>query len=333
LGIPDVEHWRDKPTHQHFPKKGMGGNNPKSKIVAILCPTCHDRIDNGDWGNRDLGRKYIAWDLHGKILIERPVLSDGAEGETDSKVPSGRQEPLGSAEVPEPLEARSEGQPSASSPSAGEEESDGLKSGDGRGRADDAGVQLEPQSEDATLDTLPPLARSGIGVQRGDPVLVLTHEQRVAIAQEIRDAQLQRQWRAGDTANQWEDELGEDFWNLYANEFGYTYPSLRNVMRVCKRIPPKRRHPEASFALHDVVDGFDFETQEAWLERAFNEEWTVKRLREEMVVEGLLTAKPKVKRWPMEKLLEGLEDWPQPTDRPRPKGAVRAYLTWLGDQG
>ncbi|KKM91581.1 hypothetical protein LCGC14_1227190 [marine sediment metagenome] len=88
LGIPDVEHWADKPTHQHLPKKGMGGNNPKSKIVAILCPPCHDRIDNGDWSNdvKDFpgrGRVYFAQDLHGNTLIEKDidgqVLSDGAE--------------------------------------------------------------------------------------------------------------------------------------------------------------------------------------------------------------------------------------------------------------
>ncbi len=30
---------------------------------------------------------------------------------------------------------------------------------------------------------------------------------------------------------------------------------------------------------------------------------------------------------------EGVEAWPHPTDRPRPKGAVRAYLAWLGGQG
>src|SRR3972149_1358324 len=34
-------------THQHFPKKGMGGNNPNSKIVASLCAGIHDQIDNG----------------------------------------------------------------------------------------------------------------------------------------------------------------------------------------------------------------------------------------------------------------------------------------------
>ena len=33
-------------THQHRPKKGMGGHNSASKIVALLCWPIHDRLDN-----------------------------------------------------------------------------------------------------------------------------------------------------------------------------------------------------------------------------------------------------------------------------------------------
>jgi hypothetical protein len=33
-------------TEQHRPKKGMGGNNPASKVVSILCAGLHDQIDN-----------------------------------------------------------------------------------------------------------------------------------------------------------------------------------------------------------------------------------------------------------------------------------------------
>ncbi|KKK88265.1 hypothetical protein LCGC14_2744900, partial [marine sediment metagenome] len=158
----------------------------------------------------------------------------------------------------------------------------------------------------------------------------LTHEQRVAIAQEIRDAQLQRQWRAGDVANAWDEELGEDFWNLYANELGYTYPSLRNVMRVCRKIPPDRRHPEVSFALHDVMDGFDIETRDAWLERAHDEEWPVKRLREELVEAGLLTKKPKVKRRTLEELYELGRRFGEEYSYVEP---YQKFLDWLGEQG
>lgn len=33
-------------THQHRPRKGMGGNNPKAKVAAILCAGLHDQLDN-----------------------------------------------------------------------------------------------------------------------------------------------------------------------------------------------------------------------------------------------------------------------------------------------
>ena len=182
-----------------------------------------------------------------------------------------------------------------------EEESDvsGAHSGDsGRDIAGAAKLQrnaaVDVLGRDSPIDS-----KRGDG---GDNPHPLTHEQRVAIAQQIRDAQQRRQFLAGDTANAWEEELNEEFWNLYANEFGYTYPSVRNVMRVCKSIPPHQRHVEMSFAHHEAVKAFDSETREAWLERAFDEEWPVKRLREELVAEGLLKTKPRVKRWALEEL-------------------------------
>jgi len=160
----------------------------------------------------------------------------------------------------------------------------------------------------------------------------LTHEQRVAIAQEIKDAQLQRQWRAGDVANAWEEELNEDFWNRYANEFGYTYPSLRNVMRVCSKIPSERRHPEVSFAHHNVMVGHDIETRDAWLERAHDEEWPVNRLREELVEAGLLTKRPKIKRWTLDDLWKLFEEWHE-KEECEDCHAVDDFFRWLGEQG
>ena len=54
-------HQGRKVTHLHWPKKGMGGNNPNSKIVALACWPCHDKIDN-------FGGNIITKDLPGKGL-------------------------------------------------------------------------------------------------------------------------------------------------------------------------------------------------------------------------------------------------------------------------
>ena len=74
-------------THQHWPKKKMGGKNPESKIVALLCWHCHDEVDNG-WslGNAvfnfaDGTRHYLLWDVARGIeepLIDRKLEAGSA---------------------------------------------------------------------------------------------------------------------------------------------------------------------------------------------------------------------------------------------------------------
>ncbi len=384
LGIPDVEHWADKPTHQHHPKKGMGGNNPKSKIVAILCVTCHDRIDNGDWSNdvKDMpgrGLVYFAQDLHGNTLIEKDLDSvlSAAEPEYAERFWS-KVDRRGDDECWPWLATRNSGgygqfwlngkleqayrvsyelirgpipegltldhlcrNPPCVNPADLEAvtEKENILRGEGVGakaarvthcpkghpydkentrirangwrqcitchRAAGRKKKAAPSAGDKeeSDETLHTLQVSGVHTAvsevRAGP---LTHEQRVAIAQAIKDTKQRHQFLAGDTANLWEEELNDEFWSRYADGFGYTYPSLRNVMRVCKRIPPNQRHDEMSFAHHEAVQTLDIETREAWLERSFEEEWPVKRLREELVKEKLLTTKPRVKRWSLEEL-------------------------------
>jgi len=97
---------------------------------------------------------------------------------------------------------------------------------------------------------------------------------------------------------------------------------LRNVMRVCKAIPASQRHDKMSFAHHEAVKTFDIEARDAWLERAFEEEWPVKRLREELVAEGLLKAKAKTRKWALEQLREAAKEWGA-------NGPVQEFLEWL----
>jgi hypothetical protein len=332
----------------HVQAKGMGGSKerdvPENK--SPLCRGHHDakhrrvletRVKDGvfEWRKAkgvwikvpvEVSKRY-------KCLVGR--LSDGAEEESPLNQPAG-EDAAGYRPSSAPSLSKEESDPvlsAAAEAGAPTMSAHSVMSGPSSAAAPSAGSKEE--SDGPVPDGASSRSVGQLGNLGGDsvPLPPLTHEQRVAIAQEIKDAQLQRQWRAGDTANQWEEELGEDFWNIYANEFGYTYPSLRNVMRVCKKIPHERRHRDVSFALHNVMVGHDIETRDAWLERAHDEEWPVKRLREELVEEGLLTTKPKAKRWAVEGLLEEVERWPAPRERLRPRGAVKAYLKWLGGQG
>ncbi len=340
--------------HHHVKSRGMGGSKKRRddplNVVALCRPhhemvTLHECSDDIlDFPGR--GKVYVYFDLHGETLIERdiddPALNDGAEarGSLKAKHRPGTPEIAGSIPAPDKTSAlsssagvlsdgaaRSAGNPdtrqsnttSAPSPST-KEESDGrnsqvpVHSGD----SDRVSVRGDRRIDDLGASDIP-----------------LTHEQRVAIAQAIKHTKQRHSFLAGDTANLWEEELNEDFWNIYANEFGYTYPSLRNVMRVCKRIPPDQRHVEMSFAHQELLQNTDRETREAWLERAFEEEWPVKRLREELVAEGLLTAKKKVKRWTVDELMKLTDAWiDQEEDEKLLKaaGVIGTFLGWLEGQ-
>jgi hypothetical protein len=344
----------------HVVNRGSGGSKerdiPTNKVP--LCRECHDlktvgrietRIRAGEFEDGYRWFTY-SWNRTGssveitiavevsqryKCLVKSDsVLSDGAEAAEGSGAQAGSEDGgLKGAAFESPVPPVSTKASSAPSPSAGsKEESDGMGD-DGLGvhgsgsRGDISGGGVGEPTETSPPNKPPATSRdSAPNDSQHRPVLhsdgSLTHEQRVAIAQEIKNAQQRRQFLAGDTANAWDEELNEDFWNLYANEFGYTYPSLRNVMRVCKRIPPDQRHDEMSFGHHEAVKTFDIETRDAWLERAFGEEWPVKRLREELVAEGLLKAKAKTRKWALEQLREAAKEWGA-------NGPVQEFLEWL----
>ena len=79
----------------------MGGHNPKSKIVAILCEGLHDQVDNstkyGDKAYFDHNQRlvYILWENTktgpGKTLIHRYVDTGEVVGEVSGTIeqPSG----------------------------------------------------------------------------------------------------------------------------------------------------------------------------------------------------------------------------------------------------
>ena len=257
----------------HVVNRGMGGSKardvPENKVP--LCRECHDLktvgrietwIDKGGWEEY-----WYHWKRKGaEIWIHVPVevsqrykclvLSDGAEAV--ARTPA------------------SSPDPSAPSPSAGEKE----------------------EGDETTLDGLRDVAgpRDVDAGSNPKSLPVLTHEQRVAIAQEIKDAEWNRQWIAGDTGNAWIAELGEEA-EQYLSDFGYVHESLANILRVCAAIPPPYRCKELRFSHHVVVYQLNHEDIEMWLETAQQEQWTVKQLRE--AVHGVKT---RIKRWSIQEL-------------------------------
>jgi hypothetical protein len=383
LGIPNVEHWADKPTHQHFPKKGMGGKNPKSKIVAILCVTCHDRIDNGDWGNAanhipGRGKVYFAWDLHGNTLIERDIdgqesprpAASPEEGSGDTEGVTGAQQESEAAEEEAPvlsddylcphvgpvLSAAAEAAKSGSIIESGrgdEGEADPTlpRGSEGTIKPNSVATHTSAAALSAGLPTISKSQAKRLAIQRGtkeesdghkpdtdtdvrrdnlarrqpdDSLPGLTHEQRVAIAQEIKDSEWQRQWRAGDTANAWEAEMGTEAWQ-YISDFGYQPESMSNVMYVCESIPKNMRRAELRFSHHVVMLGLNREDMEMWLDKCEENQWSVAEFRRQ--VKG---TKPKVKKYRLEELYELGRRFGEEYSY---VGPYIKFLDWLGEQG
>jgi hypothetical protein len=238
--------------------------------------------------------------------------------------------------------------PSAAAPSAGEEENDGEPNGQEtdvltvQEASEDSDVLARQRDRD--LSPVRAGARSGVRSERSEHVSErptpsgrnphLTHEQRVVIAQEIRDAEWNRQWIAGDTGNAWIAELGEEA-EQYLSDFGYVHESLANILRVCAAIKPPYRNGNLRYSHHVVVYELPPEDRLLRLQECEAKRWSVAEFRRQ--VKG---TKPKVKRWTLEELDELLKRFVYESDEesvPYPTGpigdAVIIFFEWLGDQG
>ncbi|KKL28950.1 hypothetical protein LCGC14_2370030 [marine sediment metagenome] len=224
------------------------------------------------------------------------VLSAAAEAESDCLGALGPSASRGNRD-----------RPSAAAPSAGlstKEESDGQTLG-------------PSHSGNAGRDGVPSGARSQLNL-----AVSLTHDQRVAIAQEIQNAEWNRQWFAGDVGNAWIEELGESA-EQYLSDFGYQPESLSNILRVCAKIPQALRSSSLRFSHHVVVADLNLEDIDEWLGTCEIEQWSVAEFRRQ--VKG---TKPRVKRWSLEELRALLAAWYE-ADAEIPIGEMSAFLDWL----
>jgi hypothetical protein len=121
--------------------------------------------------------------------------------------------------------------------------------------------------------------------------------------------------------------LGEEA-EQYLSDFGYVHESLANILRVCAAIPAPYRNGNLRFSHHVVVAKLNREDMEMWLGECEENQWSVATFRE--AVHGPRASVP---RWTAESLLEEVESWPAPRERLRPRGAVKAFIQHLEEQG
>lgn len=229
-------------THQHWPKKGMGGHNPASRIVACLCAGMHDAVDNGfKYGNavivdgegRDLYRLWeVTIESPGKTLVERVI--------SDRKSPlilsyPGTEAPL------EPLDA-----------------------------AQDAPwpITMEPHGH-LKGKALPPPRDAAVSYER--PALItegpITWEQYCELVANLEAIELNLPFWIGDTIIKGEELFGERAYQPWTAK-GYKAERLRQYAWVAEQFPPVTRVPSLSFTHHRAVAALPPGEQAEWLERA-----------------------------------------------------------------
>ncbi len=324
----------------HVVNRGMGGSKardvPENKVP--LCRECHTAKTNGVLETKVESRGDNVWAYYWrrkgstapylrvpvevsqryKCLVGR--LSDAAEAAVNSGAHAEQNDTSGSSASSLKEEIGGASFSTMQKIVRQEEESDGLEretAADGTATGDS--------------DRTPVGLRDRSGMGNSDDNLHpdstrLTHDQRVAIAAGIKEMEWGRQWLAGDTANEWEEELGEDFWNRWANEFGYTYPSLRNAMRVSRQIPEELRNPRLRQSYHVVVADLPRLSIVLWLHKCETEDWRVAEFRRQVKGE-----RPRVKRYSMEELRVAAEAICVEHDLLHHD--VSEFLDWLGEQG
>lgn len=355
LGINVVESWAgstghsDEAQHQHVPKRSQGGKT----VVAVLCSWCHDRIDNGPWGNSYVDGEYRIYDIRNNTLLRcYPLGASTAEGEA---IVSEQQEQrqrghasLSAADV-SMSEAPSEGggtrprtplspnladdagrdsrefgptlsPAAATSPSIAEQEDADDK--DGKGVAVRAGNDMGRQRSRADGDDpiAPSIAESlkPNGLELPDE---FTFSDWTELAGMVTGMNLNRQWWAGDLilAGERFGERATQHWN----DLGYKYESLANCVRVCRRFPLPLRSGGISFAHHAVVYTLD-EKALHYLRAAEVNDWTVKQLRE--AVHGV---KPRTVRFTLDELRERAAGFTATEHRNHGPRFLAAYLDSL----
>ncbi len=94
---------------------------------------------------------------------------------------------------------------------------------------------------------------------------------------------------------------GEKWWPHESSDalskLGIHPRTLVNIMRVAERVSLRRE--ELTWTHHVLVAGLDLETQESYLSRAVEEEWSVGAMREQLRAGGLLPRpEPKMGKCP-----------------------------------
>ena len=311
--------------HHHVPKRSQGGK----RIVAFLCPDCHDKVDNTpDWENAvapgEGGQEeYILWDTRveggwNHPLICRPLEAGSAAAD---RVGAGDSERLtetspvrsGGEALNRPLR-----QSAAAPPVSGED------------RAGEGGESASALNERAMTDSRTQRAdksRSLVpGVESGPSPAPFSLEtwcqegmKLVYLGLSIRDATDGLRFAIGDWMNNGEGRLGEE---VYGYLRAFKDVTVRQYSWVAAMVPRDTRVTDLDWSHHRAVAALESGEQKEWLEKAQEGNLTSKEL-----YRAIHGEKPRVKKWTLEELRELGQRFDKTT---RTLGdAWYAFLNWL----
>lgn len=273
-------HRHDQPTHAHHPRKGMGGKNPKSRIVAVICWPLHNATDNGLNGMGVARGEVRIWDVHNNTILRGPAPSDtgedaaGAGGTASFALPvSPGAGPGGRASDGDEPQGTKAITPSAIPPRGGE------------------------SAESLSPPTLPsPFTFHDNGIE-WEPEYTLDHWREAA--QRITKESVGRQWRVGDLVNaeRWA-ECSQDY-----GDIAYPPETQANYGRVAAAYKLAERR-SISFAHHQAI--YKHDDRLSLLDAAMENGWTRAELKGVAYPD---TPKP-AKRYSAGELRERLAAWP-----------------------
>ena len=235
----EVEHSREA-QHQHWPKRSQGGKT----VVAVICSYCHDKIDNGPWGNAVENGAYRIWDHRGTTLLRVPQSTGedaGSEPPSETAI-----SPVVSGVV-----ERGHDTPGSSAAMAGE-----------------AQTMTQPQSTPGTPPSLDSWARRG-----QELLLACKRMERLAVT---------LAFEVGDWVNEGEDRFGE-MASQFVDAFSYWQVAkwasvARRIPAACRVYNVEG----VTMEHHRVVADQPEDLQRPLLLRAAEKHWRAAELKREM---------------------------------------------------
>lgn len=331
LHIAGVEHRRDQPWHQHWPKKGMGAGRTEARIVAVLCSYCSDRVDNTpNWDNAvspglDGQDEYTLWNTcveggWNKPLIARTLEAGSAAAEEVIPVVpvvpgDGRPDSAAAPPVsPLPIAtSRSERRrftaqgadfidqsPASAKSSADEVAYPRLRLGPTGGGAPAKAIAVASSAEPFSLDSWQ---------QEGKRLAEMGHM--------LQGTTSMWRWEVGGWFIRGEDALGEEVYG-HIDLVGFSGSALRQYAWVAAKVTPDTRVPELDWTHHRVVAALPAPEQGEWLKKAKEE-----NLNSGALHRAIHGEKPRVRRWTLEELREAKYG----TEKQRV--IILAFLDWL----